>query len=298
MATISRTSADREVDYPTSDGKPMGETDLHRQDMMDVIQVLEERFAADPNVYVTGNLLLFYERNNRRRHVSPDVFVVRGVPQAPPRRLLPRSGRNREKGPDFVIEITSKTTKGEDHRPRSGRLFIRDILKVPEYFQFDPREDYLKPPMQGHRLIDGEYVPIEPIEGRIPSDVLELHLERQGTTLRLYDPVTRQCLLTPTEGRQRAEAEQVREAEARQRAEAEQVRRGRGGSNAELCGPRREQGRELQGRGQPYGGGPGECARPRPASARRRRSSGYGAKSKCCGERKPARSDPLASFGA
>ena len=37
MATTSRRSADREVDYPTSDGKPMGETDLHRDEMMDLI---------------------------------------------------------------------------------------------------------------------------------------------------------------------------------------------------------------------------------------------------------------------
>src|SRR4051812_34348397 len=74
MATTRRTVAEREVDYPTSDGKPMGETDLHRNDMMDVIRVLEGHFAAEPNVYVTGNLLLFYERGNRRRHVSPDAF--------------------------------------------------------------------------------------------------------------------------------------------------------------------------------------------------------------------------------
>ncbi len=210
MATTSRTSADREVDYPTSDGKPMGETDLHRDDMMDVIQVLKERFAADPNVYVTGNLLLFYERNNRRRHVSPDVFVVRGVPKLPPREyyLLWEEG----KGPDVVIEITSKTTKGEDQTKK--RALYRDVLKVPEYFQFDPTEDYLKPPMQGHRLIDGEYVLIEPIDGPIPSAVLGLHLERQGTTLRLYDPITRQCLLTPAERAAAAE-------EARLRAEAE-----------------------------------------------------------------------------
>jgi hypothetical protein len=30
----------REIDYPTSDGKPMAETDVHRDDMVDVIQML------------------------------------------------------------------------------------------------------------------------------------------------------------------------------------------------------------------------------------------------------------------
>src|SRR3954447_1122406 len=85
MATTPRTSAEREVDYPTSDGRPMAETDLHRKDMVDLIETLDQHFAADPNVYVTGNLLLFYERGNKRKHVSPDVFVAHGVPKAPPR---------------------------------------------------------------------------------------------------------------------------------------------------------------------------------------------------------------------
>ena len=84
MATAPRRSpADREVDYPTSDGKPMAETDVHRDLMIDLIQTLEDRFAADPEVYVSGNILMFYEEGNRRRHVSPDVFVVRGIPKLP-----------------------------------------------------------------------------------------------------------------------------------------------------------------------------------------------------------------------
>jgi len=52
MATIPGSRTAREVDYPTSDGKPMGETDLHRQDMIDVIEVLEDYFAADPRVRI------------------------------------------------------------------------------------------------------------------------------------------------------------------------------------------------------------------------------------------------------
>jgi Uma2 family endonuclease len=213
MAPTPRTAADREVDYPTSDGKPFGETDLHRQDMFDVITTLEDHFAADPNVYVTGNLLLFYERGNRRRHVSPEVFVVRDLPKLPPRKyyLLWEEG----KAPGVVIEITSKTSRREDQRKKLG--LCRDVLKVPEYFQCDPTEDYLKPRLQGHRLVAGQYVPIEPIAGRLPSALLGLHLERRGTELRLYDPTTGRCLLT--------RAEQVAEAKAdRQRLEAENDR--------------------------------------------------------------------------
>ena len=98
----------------------MGETDLHRQDMVDVIDTLADRFAAEADVYVTGNLLLFYEEGNRRKHISPDVFVVRGVPKLPPRDyyLLWKEGRS----PDVVIEITSKTTRREDQKKKLAAL--------------------------------------------------------------------------------------------------------------------------------------------------------------------------------
>src|SRR5262245_50917607 len=65
--------------YPTTDRKPMAETDWHRDLMAALIATLQYYFASQPRVYVSGNLLVFYERGNRRRHVSPDVFVVRGV---------------------------------------------------------------------------------------------------------------------------------------------------------------------------------------------------------------------------
>jgi len=51
-----------DVEYPTSDGRPMAETDVHRQLLIQLVDVLELRYADDPNVYVSGNLLLCYER--------------------------------------------------------------------------------------------------------------------------------------------------------------------------------------------------------------------------------------------
>ena len=129
--------------------------------------------------------------------------MVRGVPKLPPRDyyLLWKEG----KAPDVVIEITSKTTRRED-RTKKWPLY-RDFLKVGEYFQFDPREDYLKPSLQGHRWVDGEFKPIEPVAGRIPSLALGLHLERRGTELRLYDPATGCCLPTLLEATKQAKAE-------------------------------------------------------------------------------------------
>jgi hypothetical protein len=110
--------------------------------------------------------------------------VVRGVPKLPRRDyyLLWEEG----KSPDVVIEITSKTTRREDQKKK--REIYREILKVTEYFQFDPTRDYLRPPLQGVRLVEGEYVPIAPIRERLPSLVLGLHLEKSAEQLRLFDP--------------------------------------------------------------------------------------------------------------
>ncbi|HEY8505045.1 MAG TPA: Uma2 family endonuclease [Gemmataceae bacterium] len=202
--------------YPTSDGKPLAETDTHRRLTIDLIQTLRHWYANDPNVYVSGNLLLFYEEGDRRRHVSPDVFVVKGVPNHPrPNYLLWEEG----KGPDVVIELTSSSTRGED----LGRKLdlYRDTPRVREYFLFDPFGDWLDPPLQGYRLWAGEYQRVHGIDGRLPSQVLKLHLERDGNQLRLYDPTTGSWLPTPDEEIARMRRELGSERTARERAEAE-----------------------------------------------------------------------------
>ena len=85
MATVPRQRRPREIEYPTTDGKPMAETDLHRDDMVDTIQMLQDFFADRPRVYVSGNLLLYYEERNRRKHVAPDALVTLGINKEPRR---------------------------------------------------------------------------------------------------------------------------------------------------------------------------------------------------------------------
>ena len=71
----------RPVHYPERDGKPMAESDLHRKEMARLIETLDAFLADRPDVYVSGNLLLYYEEGNPRASVAPDVFVVLGVPK-------------------------------------------------------------------------------------------------------------------------------------------------------------------------------------------------------------------------
>lgn len=180
--------------YPTSDGRPMAETDYHRELMFDLIHTLQARYAARPDVYVSGNLLVFYRPNDRRRHLSPDCFVVFGVPKGERLNYLTWE---EGKGPDVVFELTSKTTRREDVETKFE--LYRDVLKVKEYFLFDPFEDYLTPSMQGFRLRAGAYQPIRMKGGRLPSRLLGVHLERVSHTLRLWEPSTGQLLPTSDE---------------------------------------------------------------------------------------------------
>jgi Uma2 family endonuclease len=203
--------------YPTSDGKPMAETDWHRDLMLALIQVLKVFYARDPMVYVSGNLLIFYVPGNRRRHLAPDVFVVKGVPSHDrPNYLTWEEG----KCPDVVIELTSSSTRAEDVKRKY--LLYQNTLKVREYFLFDPLGDYLDPPLQGFRLRKGVYEPIRFLKGRLPSRVLGLHLEHDGRDLRLYDPASKEWLPTSEERVAQAE-ERVIQAEERVVQTREQV---------------------------------------------------------------------------
>jgi Uma2 family endonuclease len=192
-----------EIEYPCSDGTPVGETPEHRDNLLYLVDKLRRWLADDPQAYVSGNTFLYYERGNPRRHVSPDVFVVRGIVKAPERRryLMWEEG----KGPDLVIELTSTSTVEED---LEGKFALyRDVLRVQEYFLFDPLRECLDPPLQGFRLRKKEYAPIRPVKKRLPSKVLGLHLEPDDWQLRLYAPATQTWVPTPPELRQAYDAQ-------------------------------------------------------------------------------------------
>lgn len=216
-------------DYPTGDGRPMAETPIHGDNMYGTMQVLRERYAHDPTVYVASNMMMYYVEGDKRRHVAPDVYVSFGLAGNHERDAYFTWVEG--KGPDFIVEVTSKSTRRED-LVKKLELY-RDILKVPEYFLFDPRAEYLRPPLQGYRLgPDGTYARIEPdARGRLLSQTLGLLPAREGQRLRLYDPATGQPLLTPTERAEqavaearRAEAELLRMENQYLRAETERLR--------------------------------------------------------------------------
>lgn len=174
----------------------MAETPIHGDALIRLVDVLKLWFNDEPNVYVGRNLMLYYVEGDPRKHVSPDAFVTLGVAKDKPRDAYftwLEGGR----APDVVVEITSKSTRQEDTK-KKFRLY-QDVLRVREYFLFDPRAEYLKPCLQGYRLEADAYVPIAEVAGRLPSAVLDLHFEADGKTLQLYNPASGKWLPTPEE---------------------------------------------------------------------------------------------------
>jgi Uma2 family endonuclease len=196
----------------------MAETPLHRDVILDLIAMLKAHFAAEPDVYVSGNMMMYYVEENPEKSISPDVFVTRGIPKLPERDIYQiwREG----KGPDVVIEVTSRRTALIDQR-RKFDLY-RDVLKVREYFLFDPRERTLAgAPIAGFRLVQSEYQFIPKAWGRLVIEVLGLHLESSGEQLRLYDPGRDAYLPTPAEIRAALEREAAQRLVAEEQAHCE-----------------------------------------------------------------------------
>ena len=137
-AAMRAAQVEDQVEYPESDGKPMGETDLHRDWMIRILEILRYRYRGQ-RVYVASNLLVYYEEGLPRKFVVPDDFVV--LDCDPHRR---RVFKTWEEGrvPDVVFEVTSRGTRSDDE---SFKPQIYERLGVQEYFLYDPSNEYLRP---------------------------------------------------------------------------------------------------------------------------------------------------------
>ncbi len=175
----------REVHYPESDGKPMGETEIHIREIMYLFQALNEHLRSEPNVYVGADLLLYYLEGNPKACVVPDVFVARGVSRGE-RRIYKLWEEGRP--PCLVIEVTSDSTRNEDLVKKKS---LYERLGVEEYILHDPLGDYLRPSLQGFRLVKGSYqsMPLE-TDGSIRSRTAGVIFRKEGKGLRVFNPET------------------------------------------------------------------------------------------------------------
>lgn len=205
------------IEYPTRDGRPVAETPLHHRRLADAAHVMFMRYESRPGVYVGANMMVYDQPGNPRRFLSPDIFVAFGV-----------ADREREtykiweeRPPAFVLEITSESTRKEDER-KMGR-YAR--WGVAECFLYDPRREYVDPPLRAFELVRGVYRERGPVllsngERGIPSRTLGLELWLDGSVLRFYDRAIRRNLLTPREERLQAQTARSEADDARSEADA------------------------------------------------------------------------------
>ena len=200
--------------YPESDGEPMAETPKHLQAMTDCMDVLRSYFRRFTDVYIGGNMFLYYEEGNPRKSISPDVFMVRGVSKKEI-----RTYKTWEQPPtlDFVLEVASPSTYTKDFNEKM-EIYAK-ILRVKAYCIYDPYHE-IDPYFVGFRLVGEAYEEIPFVNGRIPLEVLGLELGEHEGVLRLYDPVQAAWLFTSQERVGDAEVRVAQEARARQEAES------------------------------------------------------------------------------
>jgi hypothetical protein len=168
---------------------------------------------------VSGNLLVYFQEGDPRKCVAPDTFVVKNC--RPRRRRIFKIWEEK-RTPNFALETTSKKTRREDRGPKKE---IYAKLGVKEYFLYDPFGEWLKPPLQGFRLVDGDYQSIEAdADGGVVSRELGVRFVLENGNLAMFDTATGERLLSQEEWRQR-ETQRADDAEQRARALEQELAR-------------------------------------------------------------------------
>jgi Uma2 family endonuclease len=182
----------------------MAETDVHRDWMFRVIELLKLFFSGQW-LYVSGNLLIYYVEGDPKKSVAPDVFVVKRCDPRPRRTFkIWEEG----KVPGFILEVTSKKTRRQDMGSKK-ETYAR--LGVLEYFLYDPLAEWLKPALQGYRLVNGDYVRIEASrDGSLVSEQLGITFRLEDQDLALFDIATEKRLISNAERVQELEEEVAR----------------------------------------------------------------------------------------
>ncbi len=191
---------DPSIEYASSDGEPMAETELQYIPLTNTVSILRNRFRDRTDVYIIGDMLVYYRMNDNTVSVAPDVFAVFGATGNHPRDswLVWREG----KAPDFVMEIASQGTWRRDVGEKRN---IYAGMGVTEYWRFDPTGECFTPALVGEQLVNGQYQPLPVVVDdsgtlRGHSKILELDFcVETGLELRIYDPASEERLLNHRE---------------------------------------------------------------------------------------------------
>ena len=237
--------------YLVSDS--MSQNDRHLGRLLAYAPTLK-RFYRGRGGMVGADLSMHYVKGNRRRTLSPDLFVARKAEE--------REGRSSyklwdEPVPEFVLEDLSP---GNWRKDAVDKRVLYRRLGVQEYWMFDEtgrrlRDDSgarLGARLVGYRLRAGDYERIRANDaGRLPSEALGLELCVKDDLLRFFDPATARYLPTLDEaedeagkeraGRKSAERREAAERAGRESAERREAAERAGRESAERRGAAAEQ---------------------------------------------------------
>jgi Uma2 family endonuclease len=190
---------EEEIIYPEQRENDMGETSIHIDLIADFLKILKLFFKRREDVFLSGNMNLYYTEGNPNKWCAPDLLVAFGVPNHK------RSSYQvwKEKVfPQVIFEVASNMTWDND----VGKKYKDyETFGVEEYYILDPEFAYLPAPLmafhrQGERLIA---VPVK--DEKIFSPRLGLEIVRTENTFRLFNPQTNEFLRTLEEAESEVE---------------------------------------------------------------------------------------------
>jgi len=206
-------TAQQEIVYPDSDGRPMADNTLQFRWIVTVQGGLDALFADRPDVFVAGDLLWYPVEGRPDIRAAPDAMVVFGRPKGD--RGSYRQWEEEGIAPQVVFEILSP---GNTVSEMLRKLRFYERYGVQEYYVYDPDHGELTGFLrQGDRLEE-----IENMRGWV-SPLLEVRFDLENGELVLQKP-NGERFVSFVELSAQLDAERQRAEQERQRAEQERQR--------------------------------------------------------------------------
>ena len=183
---------------PLPDAEPPDDLMQQNPDIHYALAILYDLVVGDrSDVFIDTNSIIYYDPSDRNRRVQPDVYIAFDVDADT---IMHRNGYviwEVGKPPDFVLEIASPSTAGNDTGHKRD-LYAR--LGVREYWRFDRTGGELYGAgLAGEYLENGAFRPVTihtDADGTEwgYSPLLRLNLRAQEGRLELQDPSTEEVL--------------------------------------------------------------------------------------------------------
>ncbi len=181
---------EEEIIYPEQRLNDIGETSIHIKLITNLLQTLLQFLHTHQDIFLSGNMNLYYEEGKPNKWYAPDLLIAFGVPNHE------RSSYQvwKEKVfPQVIIEIASERTWENDV---SEKYKFYSENGVEEYYILDPEFAYLPAPMLAFHRQNGRLLSANIENNRIFSPRLGLQIVRIENNFRLFNPNTEKFLLT------------------------------------------------------------------------------------------------------